>query len=118
MSKSEEPTGSGDLIEPSSDDLLPSEVGLRNRKAAMPFILLTLFIDILGIGIVIPVLPELVKDFLLQEGVHPDEVTSVASWYVGMISASYALMQFFFAPILGALSDPVSYTHLTLPTKA
>lgn len=105
MSKSEEPTGSGDLIEPSSDDLLPSEVGLRNRKAAMPFILLTLFIDILGIGIVIPVLPELVKDFLLQEGVHPDEVTSVASWYVGMISASYALMQFFFAPILGALSD-------------
>ena len=75
------------------------------RQAAMPFILLTLFIDILGIGIVIPVLPELIKDFLLRDGVHPEEVTSVAGWYVGMIGASYAFMQFFCAPILGALSD-------------
>ena len=75
------------------------------RQAAMPFILLTLFIDILGIGIVIPVLPELVKDFLLRDGISPKMVTSVAGWYVGMIGASYAFMQFFCAPILGALSD-------------
>ncbi len=68
------------------------------RKAAIAFILLTLFIDILGIGIVIPVLPQLVKQFVGGD-------TAMAGRYVGVIGASYALMQFLFAPILGALSD-------------
>ena len=68
------------------------------RQAAMIFILITLFIDILGIGIIIPILPELIKDFVGGD-------TAVAGRYVGVISAVYALMQFFFAPILGALSD-------------
>lgn len=70
----------------------------EKRQAALPFILLTLFIDILGIGIIIPVLPELVKGFL-------GENTSQASFYYGIIAASYSLMQFIFAPIVGALSD-------------
>lgn len=64
----------------------------------MAFILLTLFIDILAIGIIIPVLPELVKSF-----VGGNE--SAAGWYVGIIAATYSLMQFFCAPVLGALSD-------------
>ncbi|WP_250931638.1 TCR/Tet family MFS transporter [Aporhodopirellula aestuarii] len=64
----------------------------------MAFILLTLFIDILAIGIIIPVLPELVIEF-----VGGDE--SKAGWYVGIIAATFSLMQFFFAPVLGALSD-------------
>ncbi len=68
------------------------------RPAAMTFILLTLFIDILGIGIVIPVLPELIKHFVGGD-------TALAGWYVGIIGASYSLMQFLCAPILGALSD-------------
>lgn len=87
--------------------------GPQRRQAAMPFILLTLFIDILGIGIIIPVLPELVKNFILGSidtaGKTPEElkaiVDSAAGWYVGWIGASYAAMQFLFAPILGALSD-------------
>lgn len=70
----------------------------RERPAAMAFILLTLFIDVLGIGIVIPVLPSLIKEFV---GGNND----IASWYVGIIGASYAFSQFIFAPILGALSD-------------
>ena len=36
----------------------------QKRQAAMIFILITLFIDILGIGIIIPILPELVKEFV------------------------------------------------------
>ena len=68
------------------------------RSAAMVFILVTLFIDILGIGIIIPVLPELIEELA---GGGP----SNASWYAGVIGASYALMQFIFAPLLGALSD-------------
>ncbi|WP_372721733.1 TCR/Tet family MFS transporter [Novipirellula sp.] len=70
----------------------------QKRKAAIAFILLTLFIDILGIGIVIPVLPELIQELIGAE-------ESGASFYVGVIGAMYALMQFLFAPILGALSD-------------
>lgn len=68
------------------------------RQAAMAFILVTLFIDILGIGIIIPVLPELIKQFVGGE-------TALAGRYVGFIAASYAFMQFFGAPILGSLSD-------------
>jgi DHA1 family tetracycline resistance protein-like MFS transporter len=70
----------------------------NRRQAGMVFILITLFIDILGIGIVIPVLPELVKEFVGND-------TSHAGIYVGVIGASYALMQFLFAPVMGALSD-------------
>lgn len=70
----------------------------EKRQAALVFILITLFIDILGIGIVIPVLPELIKQFLGGD-------VSSAGRYYGVIGASYSLMQFIFAPILGALSD-------------
>lgn len=68
------------------------------RVGPLAFILLTLFIDILGIGIVIPVLPQLIKQFLGGS-------TSSASTYYGIIGATYAFMQFLFAPIMGALSD-------------
>ncbi|MCA9129132.1 MAG: TCR/Tet family MFS transporter [Planctomycetales bacterium] len=70
----------------------------RRRQAAIPFILLTLFIDILGIGIIIPVLPNLIKEFT-------GDSTTLASWYYGIIATTYSLMQFVFAPIVGALSD-------------
>ncbi len=68
------------------------------RKAAIGFILVTVFIDILGIGIIIPILPELVRDF------SGGDSASAARFY-GVIAAAYALMQFIFAPVLGALSD-------------
>ncbi len=68
------------------------------RQAAITFILVTLFIDILGIGIIIPVLPELIKHFVGGS-------TAKAGWYVGIIGATYSLMLFFFAPVVGALSD-------------
>ena len=64
----------------------------------MIFILITMFLDILGIGIIVPILPELIKEF-----VGGDE--SLAASYFGPLVAAYALMQFVFAPILGALSD-------------
>lgn len=70
----------------------------RRRPAGIAFILLTVFIDILGVGIIIPVLPELVKELI-----GGDE--AAAGPYVGVIAATYSLMQFIFAPILGLLSD-------------
>ncbi len=70
----------------------------------MAFILLTLFIDILAIGIIIPVLPELVKEFVGGDDSAAGEY-SLAGRYVGIIAATYSVMQFFCAPVLGALSD-------------
>jgi DHA1 family tetracycline resistance protein-like MFS transporter len=64
----------------------------------MVFILITVFIDVLGIGIIIPILPELVKDFVGGS-------TAQAGRWFGIIAATYATTQFFFAPILGSLSD-------------
>ena len=84
-----------------AEDLLAS-ADSPAPKAALSFILLTLFIDVLGIGIIIPVLPELVKSFLendaqLVAGKSAEElkaiVDSSAGWYIGWIGASYALMQ-------------------------
>ena len=63
----------------------------------MVFILVTLFIDILGIGIIIPILPELIKELLGSD--------AQAAVYYGVIISTYATMQFLCAPVLGALSD-------------
>ncbi len=73
----------------------------------MVFILITLFIDILGIGIIIPVLPELVKELVAVDrtGGASEVDIARAGFYVGVIGAAYATMQFLCAPIMGALSD-------------
>lgn len=90
-------------MEPDGNNSLPTDreqasVGSARRKAGIAFILVTLFIDILGIGIIIPVLPELVKEFVGAD-------TSLAAFYYGILGASYSLMQFLCAPFVGALSD-------------
>ena len=66
----------------------------------MVFILITVFIDVLGIGIIVPILPELIKEFTGGS-------TALAGRWFGVLAATYAVTQFFFAPILGALSDRV-----------
>lgn len=68
------------------------------RKPALGFIFVTLFLDILGIGLIIPILPKLVIQ--LQGG-----NVAAAAHTVGLLAALYSLMQFVFAPILGSLSD-------------
>ncbi|WP_269532933.1 TCR/Tet family MFS transporter [Chitinimonas sp. BJYL2] len=69
----------------------------RNRQASLTFILVTVFLDVLGIGLIIPVLPILVGQFTSS----PDEQ---AHWF-GILSAVYGVMQFLCMPLLGALSD-------------
>ncbi|MEO6222225.1 MAG: TCR/Tet family MFS transporter [Vicinamibacterales bacterium] len=68
------------------------------RRAAVIFIFITVVLDILALGIVIPVLPMLVEDFLGGN-------TARAATVYGLFGTVWALMQFVFAPILGALSD-------------
>jgi len=73
-------------------------VAMRHRKPALGFIFVTLFLDILGIGLIVPILPKLVQQ--LQGG-----NIAAASHAVGALGAIYAFMQFLFAPVLGSLSD-------------
>ena len=71
----------------------------NTKKAAVGFIFLTLVIDIVGLGIIIPVIPQLIKGLL-----HTDDL-SKASLYGGWMTFLYATMQFIFAPFIGSLSD-------------
>ncbi len=68
------------------------------RRAALGFIFVTVLLDMLAFGIIAPVLPRLISDFL-----HGD--LARASKYMGLFVTAWALMQFFFSPILGVLSD-------------
>ncbi len=68
------------------------------RTNAITFIFITILIDVIGIGIIIPVMPDLIEE-LTGEGL------STASFYNGLLIFSYAVMQFLFSPLLGALSD-------------
>lgn len=69
-----------------------------NKKAALGFIFLTLLLDVTGLGIIIPVFPKLIEQLI-----HGD--ISTAAKYGGWLTLAYALMQFFFSPVLGNLSD-------------
>lgn len=72
---------------------------MRNSKqAAVGFIFITLLIDVIGFGLVIPVFPELISKML---SIPVNE----ASKYGGWLAFAYAIMQFICAPILGNLSD-------------
>ena len=68
------------------------------RQAGVGFILAVILLDMLGVGLIIPVLPKLVEQFMGGD-------MSAAAGIAGVISACYAVAQFFCAPILGALSD-------------
>ena len=72
------------------------------KKAAVGFIFITILIDIIGFGIIIPVLPQ-----LLQQLMHVTDRTDISaiSKPAIFLTLIYGLMQFIFAPILGSLSD-------------
>ena len=67
------------------------------RAAAMPFIMITVLIDMMAIGLIVPVLPLLVGGFT-------SDPVQAALWY-GVVAFAFSLANFFGAPILGALSD-------------
>ena len=68
------------------------------RNAALGFIFITILIDVIGLGIIIPVLPNLIKQ--LTNGNITD-----AARYGSWLLFAYANMQFLFSPLVGALSD-------------
>jgi MFS transporter, DHA1 family, tetracycline resistance protein len=69
-----------------------------NRKAAVGFIFITLLIDIMGWGLIIPVMPTLISEL---KGIPVNEASPAGAWLI----SAYAITQFVFGPIMGNLSD-------------
>lgn len=68
---------------------------------ALPIVLLTIFLDVLGVGILLPVLPQLIYRIFIPAGYSPDASLILLGWLTGV----FPLMQFLATPILGQLSD-------------
>ena len=80
------------------------------KQAAVGFIFITVLLDVIGWGIIIPVIPDLIKDLINGD-------ISEAAKYGGWLTFAYAITQFIFAPVIGNLSDkygrrPVLLTSL------
>ncbi|MEM6616420.1 MAG: TCR/Tet family MFS transporter [Pseudomonadota bacterium] len=86
-----------EATEPAQSDVSAKSPSAISKKAGF-FVLGTVFIDAMGIGIIIPVTPDLVSEL----GGIP---LSEAALWAGYLSFSFATMQFLFAPIIGNLSD-------------
>src|SRR5713226_6954260 len=69
-----------------------------NRRAALIFIFITVLLDMIALGIIVPVLPRLVADFM-----HGD--TARAAEMISLFGTLWAFMQFISSPVLGLLSD-------------
>ena len=83
----------------------------KNRQAALPVIFITIFIDLLGFGLVFPLLPGYVKELKIDDHL------------IGPLMGSFAFVQFFASPFWGALSDkigrrPVILTSTIISTIA
>ena len=71
---------------------------MKKKDHSLLFIFITIFIDITGLGIIIPVIPALITELI-------NGSISEAAKYSGWLMFSYAMLQFLFAPLLGGLSD-------------
>src|SRR5262245_63808623 len=70
----------------------------HGRPAALSFIFITVLLDMLALGIVIPVLPNLVRSFLQGD-------TAKAAETIGLFTTAWGVMQFLFSPLIGLVSD-------------
>src|SRR5438477_7153353 len=75
-----------------------NNAAMKSTKAAVIFVLVTVTLDMLTVGLIGPVLPKLILDFLGGN-------MKAAADANGLFGTVFALMQFFFSPVLGVLSD-------------
>jgi DHA1 family tetracycline resistance protein-like MFS transporter len=87
-----------EVVEPVGDGAPVGVAMVAGRKAAATFIFLTVALDMLALGMILPVLPKLIEGF-----VHGN--ASTAAKMLGLFGTVFAGMQFVFSPVLGALSD-------------
>ncbi len=80
------------------------------RQAAAAFVLVTVFLDMLSIGIMVPVLPQLIKSFVGGS-------VSAAGMWTGIFGLAWGLAQFIFSPIQGGLSDSIGRRPVILASN-
>jgi len=93
MESSQEPSNASPPA--GADGALPMQ---PVRRATVAFIFITVVLDVLALGVIIPVMPDLIKGFMGGDDAR-------AAMIIGVFGTMWALMQFFCAPIMGALSD-------------
>jgi len=71
---------------------------MTSKKTALLFIFITILVDVIGIGIILPIIPDLIME-LTGEGTH------MAVIYGMWLTTAFAGMQFLFSPVLGEISD-------------
>jgi DHA1 family tetracycline resistance protein-like MFS transporter len=81
------------------------------RKLPVMFILMTVVVDAMGIGLIMPVMPNLLLE------IRAGSLANAALWG-GVMSASFAVMQFLFGPIIGNLSDRFGRRPILLTSLA
>ena len=78
--------------------MMTSDPARPHGKNAFLFVIVTVALDMMAFGLIIPVIPTLIQDLA---GVPPENATI----WIGALAATYALFNFFAGPVLGALSD-------------
>ena len=96
-----------ELVEPVGETPTVSLEAPKGRKAAATFIFLTVALDMLALGMIAPVLPKLIENFL-----HGD--AGRAAQMIGIFATVFAAIQFVFSPVLGALSDKIGRRPVVL----
>lgn len=76
----------------------PAAVDPPKSRLPFVFILITLTLDAMGIGLILPVMPDLIREII-------GGTLGTAALWGGILATSFAVMQFIFGPILGSLSD-------------
>src|SRR5262249_36679980 len=84
------------LTQPPLQRCVDSSLAMKSRQAAVPFIFVTVALDMVALGLIAPVLPKLILGFV------NNDMTRTAIWN-GIFLTVFAAMQFFFSPIIGVL---------------
>jgi len=95
---------------PESASAVPATPGAAAPRAALLIVFLTVFIDLLGFGIVLPVMPRQAAPYLSALGLAPIGVGAM----IGVLFSVFSLMQFLFSPLWGRLSDRVGRRPMLL----
>ena len=95
--------------DPQSPPLEPPPEAPTAPRSAMFIVFLVVFIDLLGFGIVLPLLPRYAADYL-----PPDLSGPAAGFVIGILISSFSAMQFLFAPLWGRVSDRVGRKPILL----
>jgi MFS family permease len=90
----------------SQDQVLPTTDSTKGNASAKAIVFMVVFIDLLGFGIVLPLLP-LFADRYVKQYLGEDSAQWIEGLVLGLLMSSFSLMQFLFAPVWGRISDRI-----------